>query len=466
MEYLKRPSRLFTGNGFSVSVGIPFFDDGGIFLEFKGKLEKKYLQPVAEEVQEKLILRSSLTIVTEDQGGCASASEFIRFAPQSLLDSIPELKFSCNQEPAFIPDAHSLGKLLSAIRAVSAPSSVVPILLKRCSEPMARLSKFDLILSGSYCPSTEEWLAQHSDLKELSIKRWDWDPSAALVAYAFKPLLLALERNTSVQRLNLSLSSDANKEAIISLLVKNVGIRQLNLQHFLKSQADAAIIQSLHLRPCLDKLEITVAGLDIWTALANLIASPSCPRQVEVEEYSSGGKFDTMRLISALAENRNLEVLDLKLLNFSRQAVPHFVKMVESHPTLKEIRISSTSKFSRDDVERIRRALERNRGISVAAPAATAALQVLAGRNYPPEISHQVIEQIRMLSPQGKKDVLQTLVNLRDAVLQPGPRSWGRKWLAALASSHSNEGPDLTRVMFYRICLGLAPSSPSRFSFR
>jgi len=130
-----------------------------------------------------------------------------------------------------------------------------------------------------------------------------------------------------------------------------------------------------------------------------------------------------MRIISALAANSNFEVLNLKLEEFSRQAVPSVVKMVESHPTLKGIRMPRIREFSRDDVERMQRALERNRGISVAAPAATAALQVLAGRSYPPEIIHQVIRQIRTLSPQRNEDVLQTLVNLKDAVLQAGPRS-------------------------------------------
>ena len=422
-EYEKRALRSFEGNGFSVSVDMPFFADGGMSLEFKGKIEKKYLQPVVEAVQEKLVLSSSLTIATQDLGGCASASEFIRRAPQSLLDSIPELKFSFDQDPAFFLDAHSLGKLLPAIRTVSAPSSVVPILLKRCSEPMARLSKLVLRLYGSYCPSTEEWLAQHSHLKELCIDSGTFYSKEALVAYAIEPLLLALKRNTSVQRLRLSLPPDANKEAIVGLVESNAGIRRLNLQCMLQGQADAAIIQSLHLRPRLDELNITAEGFDVWTALASLIASSSCPREVTVEEYFSGDEFDTMRLISALAENRNLEVLNLKLLNFSRQAVPSFVKMVESHPTLKGIRMPLTREFSRDDVERIQRALERNRSISTAAPAATAALQVLAGRNYSPEIIHQVIEQIRTLPPQGKEDVLQTLVNLQAAVLQPGPRS-------------------------------------------
>jgi hypothetical protein len=46
-----------------------------------------------------------------------------------------------DQEPEFFLDAHSLGKLLPAIRALEAPSSVVPTLLKHCSEPMAKLSK-------------------------------------------------------------------------------------------------------------------------------------------------------------------------------------------------------------------------------------------------------------------------------------------------------------------------------------
>ena len=130
-----------------------------------------------------------------------------------------------------------------------------------------------------------------------------------------------------------------------------------------------------------------------------------------------------MQIISALAENHNLEVLNLNSRKFSRQAVPSFVKMVESHPTLKGIRMPLIREFSRDEVGRIQRALERNREISIAAPAATAALQVLAGRNYSPEIIHQVIEEIRTLSPQGKEDGLQTLVNLRAAVLQDGPRS-------------------------------------------
>jgi hypothetical protein len=129
-----------------------------------------------------------------------------------------------------------------------------------------------------------------------------------------------------------------------------------------------------------------------------------------------------MRIISGLAENSNLEVLNWDSHHFSRQTVPSFVKMVESHPTLKGIRVESRQ-FSRDDVEKIKRALDRNRGISVAAPAATAALQILAGRNYPREFIHQIIEQISTLSPQGKEDGLQTLVNLQDAVLQPGPRS-------------------------------------------
>lgn len=422
-EYEKRALRSFEGNGFSVSVDMPSWVEGEMFLEFKGKLEKEYFQPVMEAVQEKLVLSRSLTITTQDQGGCASASEFIRRAPQSLLDSISELKFSWYQDPAFIPDAHSLGKLLSAIRTVSAPSSVVPILLKRCIEPMTRLSKLDLNLSGSYCPSTEEWLAQHSDLKELCINGWDMYPNAALVAYAIEPLLLALERNTSVQWLTLCLPPDVYKDGIVGLIENNTGIRRLNLQYILKGQAGVEIIQSLHLRPRLDELKISLKGSKVLTALASLIASPCCPREVSVEECFSYGELDTTRLISALAENRNLEVLNLKFENFSRQAVPSFVNMVESHPTLKGIRMPLITEFSRDDVERIRRALERNRGISVVAPAANAALQVLAGRNYPPEISHQVIEQIRMLPPQGKEDVLQTLVNLRDAVLQPGPRS-------------------------------------------
>jgi hypothetical protein len=53
------------------------------------------------------------------------------------------------------------------------------------------------------------------------------------------------------------------------------------------------------------------------------------------------------------------------------------------------------------------------------------------GRNYPPGIIHQVIEQIRTLVPQGKEDGLQTLVNLR---------------LVALGLSHNEEGSDLTRA--------------------
>jgi hypothetical protein len=384
---------------------------------------------VLEAVQEKLVLSDSLMITTKDQGGRASASEFIRRAPQSLLDSIPTLKFSLYQNPEFFLDAHSLGRLLPAIRALEAPSSVVPTLLKHCSEPMARLSKLGLEHYGSSCPSTEEWLAQHSHLKELCITR---EPAHqfGLAADAVKPLLLALERNTSVQRLTLSLSLYAYKEAIVGLINNNAGIRRLSLLHHpLEGQSGAAIIHSLHLRPRLDELKVHFTGLDVWTALAGLIASPSCPREVTleersyIEEGSYSGELDTMRIISALAENRNLEVLNLKLFHFSRQAVPSFVKMVESHPTLKGIRMPSIREFARDDVETIQRALERNRGISVAAPAATAALQILAGRNYPPEIIHQVIEQISTLSPQGKEDGLQTLVNLQDAVLQPGPRS-------------------------------------------
>lgn len=423
-EYEKRASRYFEGNGFSVSVHLPLYADGAMFLEFEGKLEEKYLQPVVEAVQEKLVLSSSLMITTKDQGGCASASEFIRRAPQSLLDSIPELKFSSAQDPAFfLDDDDSLGKLLLAIPALSVPSSIVPTLLERCSEPMARLPKLELDLSGSYFPSTGEWLAQHSHLKKLRITNWIFSDKGALGAFAVKSLLLALKRNTSVQCLSLSVPWDDNEEAIAGFIENNTRIRRLSLLHyFLQNQAGAAIIQSLHLRPRLDELKISLIGLDAWTALASLIASPSCPREVTVEEMYSRGDFDTMRIISALAENRNLEVLNLDLYEFSRQAVPSFVKMVESHPTLKGIRVKS-SKFSRDDVEKIERALERNRGTSVAAPAATAALQVLAGRNYPPEIIHQVIEQISTLSPQGKEDGLQTLVNLRDAVLQPGPRS-------------------------------------------
>ena len=227
-----------------------------------------------------------------------------------------------------------------------------------------------------------------------------------------------------MQRLSLSVPLDDNKEAIVGLIENNAGIRRLSLlDHPLKGQADAAIIQALHLRPRLDELKISLVGLDAWTALASLIASPSCPRELTLKEMEfSCFESDPMQIISALAENRNLEVLNLNSRKFSRQAVPSFVKMVESHPTLKGIRIKSL-KFSRDDVERIQRALERNRSISTAAPAATAALQVLAGRHYPPEIIHQVIEEIRTLSPQGKEDGLQTLVNLRAAVLQDGPRS-------------------------------------------
>jgi hypothetical protein len=132
----------------------------------------------------------------------------------------------------------------------------------------------------------------------------------------------------------------------------------------LQGQAGAAIIQSLHLRPRLDELKIHLTGLDAWTALASLIASPSCPREVTVDERFCSYELYTMQIISALAENRNLEVLNWKSYDFSRQAVPSFVKMVESHPTLKGIRVKSRE-FSRDDVERIQRALERNRGISV-----------------------------------------------------------------------------------------------------
>ena len=404
-EYKKKANRSFKGNGFIVSVEIPYFGKGGMWLKFDGKLKERYFQRVVEAVQEKLVLSNSLMIITGDQGGCASASEFIRRAPQSLLDSIPALGFLFTQNPAFLPDAHSLGKLLPAIRALEAPSSVVPTLLKHCSEPMARLSKLVLDLSGSYCPSTGEWLAQHSHLKELRISNFICFDEGALVAGAVKPLLLALERNASVQRLKLTLDLDAHKEAIVGLIQSNTGIRRLNLQGYLSGKAGAAIIPSLHLRPRLDELKISLISLEAWTALERLIASPSCPREVTLGDSFSGYELDTMRIISALAENRNLEVLNLKLFNFSPQAVPSFVKMVESHPTLKGIRMPFTRKFSRDDVEKIRRALERNRGISTAAPAATAALQVLAGRNYPPEISHEVIEQIRTLSP------------------QPGPRS-------------------------------------------
>jgi len=404
-EYKKKANRSFKGNGFIVSVEIPYFGKGGMWLKFDGKLKERYFQRVVEAVQEKLVLSNWLLIITGDQGGCASASEFIRRAPQSLLDSIPALGFLFTQNPAFLPDAHSLGKLLPAIRALEAPSSVVPTLLKHCSEPMARLSKLVLDLSGSYCPSTGEWLAQHSHLKELRISNFICFDEGALVAGAVKPLLLALERNASVQRLKLTLDLDAHKEAIVGLIQSNTGIRRLNLQGYLSGKAGAAIIPSLHLRPRLDELKISLISLEAWTALERLIASPSCPREVTLGDSFSGYELDTMRIISALAENRNLEVLNLKLFNFSPQAVPSFVKMVESHPTLKGIRMPFTREFSRDDVEKIRRALERNRGISTAAPAATAALQVLAGRNYPPEISHEVIEQIRTLSP------------------QPGPRS-------------------------------------------
>jgi hypothetical protein len=423
-EDKKRALRSFEGKGFSVSVDLPSYGHGRMLLNFQGELKEKYFQPLAEAVQEKLVLSRSLTITIKDQGGCASASEFIRRSPQSLLDSIPELGFSLVQDPAFFLDAHSLGKLLPAIRALSVPSSVMPTLLERCGEPMARLSKLELSLHGSYCPSTGEWLAQHSDLKELWISNWTFRPEADLVAFAVKPLLLALKRNTSVERLTLSLNVDANKEAIVGLIENNAGIRRLSLLHnFLYGQAGAAIIQSLHLRPRLDELKVHFAGWEVWTALASLIASPSCPREVTLNVKSYIDKFDTMQIISALAENRNLEVLNLKSHVFSREAVPSFVKMVESHPTLKGIRMPSTRVFSRDDVEKIKRALERNRGISVAAPAATAALQVLAGRNYPPKIIHQLIDQISRLSPHGKEDVLQTLVNLRAAVLQAGPRS-------------------------------------------
>ena len=371
----KRATRFFEGNGFSVSVNMSLFEDGLTYLTFEGKLKEKYLQPVVEAVQEKLVFSNSLMIITKDQGGCASASEFIRRAPQSLLDSIPTLRFFSSQDPAFVPDAHSLGKLLPAIRALEAPSSVVPTLLKHCSEPMARLSKLGLELYGSYCPSAEEWLAQHSHLKELCITRESFH-QCALAADAVKPLLLALEKNTSVQRLTLSLSLYANKEAIVGLINNNAGIRRLSLLHHpLEGQSGAAIIHSLHLRPRLDELKVHFTGLDVWTALAGLIASPSCPREVTLEEISYSeegsysGELDTMRIISALAENRNLEVLNLKLSEFSRQAVPSFVKMVESHPTLKGIRMPSIRQFSRDDVERIQRALERNREISAAARA-------------------------------------------------------------------------------------------------
>ena len=137
----KTATIFFEGNRCSVSVYIPFFGGGEMCLTFQDKLEEKYLQPLVEVVQEKLVFSNSLTIITNDQGGCASASEFIRRAPQSLLDSIPTLKFSVDQEPEFFLDAHSLGKLLPAIQTLRAPSSVVPTLLKYCSEPMARLSK-------------------------------------------------------------------------------------------------------------------------------------------------------------------------------------------------------------------------------------------------------------------------------------------------------------------------------------
>jgi hypothetical protein len=367
-EYQKRAMRSFEGKGFSVSVDLPSYGDGRMLLNFQGKLKEKYFQPLAEAVQEKLVLSRSLTITIKDQEGCASASEFIRRSPQSLLDSIPELEFLLVQDPAFFLDAHSLGKLLPAIRALSVPSSVVPTLLKRCREPMARLSKLELSLHGSYCPSTGEWLAQHSDLKELCISNWTSCPEAKLVAFAVKPLLLALKRNTSVQGLTLSLNVDANKEAIVGLIENNAGIRRLSLLHnFLSGQAGAAIIQSLHLRPRLDELKVHFAGWEVWTALASLIASPSCPREVTLKVMHYIDKLDTMQIISALAENRNLEVLNLRSHNFSREAVPSFVKMVESHPTLKGIRMPLSHVFSRDDVEKIKRALERNRAISVAA---------------------------------------------------------------------------------------------------
>jgi hypothetical protein len=422
-ENEKRALRSFEGNGFRVSVDIPVSWSGEMFLEFKGKLEKKYFPSLVEAVQEKLVLSSSLTITTKDQEGCVSASEFIRRAPQSLLDSITELKFSLDQDPAFFLDAHSLGKLLPAIRTLEAPSSVVPTLLKRCRKPMARLSKLVLNLYGSYSPSTGKWLAQHSHLKNLSIMDCSFFAEEASVAYPVEPLLLALERNTSVQRLSLSVPCDENKEAIVGLIKNNAGIRRLSLQHqHLEGQAGAEIIQSLHLRRRLEELKIYFSGLDVWTALAGLIASPSCPREVTLNEMNFSDELDMMRIISGLAENSNLEVLNWDSHHFSRQTVPSFVKMVESHPTLKGIRVESRQ-FSRDDVEKIKRALDRNRGISVAAPAATAALQILAGRNYPREFIHQIIEQISTLSPQGKEDGLQTLVNLQDAVLQPGPRS-------------------------------------------
>ena len=425
-EWQKRAPRSFEGNGFSVFVDLPSFADGEMFLQFRGKLKQKYFQPVLEAVQEKLVLSSSLTIITDDQGGCASASEFIRRAPQSLLESIPELNFSWTQNPAFFLDAHSLGKLLPAIRTLEAPSWAVPTLLKHCSEPMARLSKLSLTVVDSYCPSIEEWLAQHSDLKELCINGFTYlnTRDEELAAYAGERLLLALERNTSVQRLKPFVGMETNRKALIGLIKNNAVIRRLNLQSCVMTEADAAIIQALHLRPRLDELKFTVSSLSPWTALSSLIASPSCPRELTLKEMEfSCFESDPMQIISALAENHNLEVLNLNSRKFSRQAVPSFVKMVESHPTLKGIRMPLIREFSRDEVGRIQRALERNREISIAAPAATAALQVLAGRNYSPEIIHQVIEQIRTLSPQGKEDGLQTLVNLRAAVLQDGPRS-------------------------------------------
>ncbi len=432
--YEKRAPRSFEGKGFSVFVDLPPYRGGEMFLQFQGKLKEKYFQPLVEAVQEKLVLSSSLTITIKDRGGCASASKFIRRAPQSLLDSIPELKFSMFQDPAFFLDAHILGKLLPAIRALSVPSWVVPTLLKHCREPMDRLSKLELTLHGSHCPSTEEWLAQHSDLKELDIENYATFKEGALVAFAVKPLLHALKRNTSVQRLSLRLNfSDDNKEVIVGLIENNTGIRRVNLRSSLIGEASAAFIRSLHLRPRLDELKINLIGLDAWAALASLIASPACPREVNVGKNTFYDGFDTMQIISALAKNRNLEVLNLKSYQFSREAIPSFVKMVESHPTLKGIRMPFIGEFSRDDVEKIKRALKRNRGISVAAPAATAALQALLSA---PGIAINAQKSngetaLYVAIANGKDDVVEALINKGADVNIPDNDGWTPLMIAA-----------------------------------
>ncbi|MDO8299754.1 hypothetical protein [Lacisediminimonas sp.] len=417
-EREKREPRSFEGNGFRASVSMGVSSYPSIFLGCEGELGDEYLQPLVEAVQEKLSLSSKLWISVDEEGG-GTASEVLRRIPQSQLAGISWLQFPLCQDPAYLlhPDflqPGSLGKLLPAIRTLKVTSWVLGTLLGSCSESMAKLSKLKLVLQHGYAPSIAEWLAQHSHLKNLTIKHWYAIPEGQGVEHAIEPMLRALETNESLQGLCLDLNLNLHSQAIISLIGKNSGIRQLALPDYLMNEEGAAIIEAFHSRPRLDKLKIGLFGSGVWTALARLIASPSCPREIEVTDLDPYRQFDDELIISALAENRNLEMLNLSLYHFSRQAVPGFVDMVVSHPTLKGILFGHVL-FSRDDKERIERALNRNRHRDKTLGDASVALQRLAG-DIPPEIANMIVDEFLLLPQRYIRSSLQTLDNLASLV--------------------------------------------------